>query len=257
MRMKLVIVSFLSIGMCFGTPTRSSIGAVHSRFSSVAEESVSAKDYVQDGLVAMWDGIENAGWGVHDPNATVWKDLVGASEIPLNDAWSFGDNNLYVPMQPYGGSHIPIIIPTGETGQFDLCFSASGYTANYGWILDGGLGLGNASGPCFSSPLGANSDFPAGTSTALRFWTESTLEIKRPYAYSVSFDGSNGRRITDGVISKFRANTGNFNGVTVFNAYNYNRPVTGRIFNIRLYSRALTADEIAHNYAIDKARFNL
>lgn len=35
-----------------------------------------AKDYVQDGLVAMWDGIENAGWGVHDSNATVWKDLV-------------------------------------------------------------------------------------------------------------------------------------------------------------------------------------
>ena len=27
--------------------------------------------------------------------------------------------------------------------------------------------------------------------------------------------------------------------------------------NIRLYSRALTADEIAANYAIDKARFNI
>ena len=36
-----------------------------------------ARDYVQDGLIAMWDGIENAGWGVHDPNATTWKDLTG------------------------------------------------------------------------------------------------------------------------------------------------------------------------------------
>jgi hypothetical protein len=31
----------------------------------------------------------------------------------------------------------------------------------------------------------------------------------------------------------------------------------GRIYCVRLYSRALTADEIAHNYAVDKERFNL
>ena len=31
-----------------------------------------ARDYVQDGLVAMWDGIENAGWGVHYYSDTVW-----------------------------------------------------------------------------------------------------------------------------------------------------------------------------------------
>jgi len=28
----------------------------------------------------MWDGIENAGWGVHDENATIWVDLVGGVE---------------------------------------------------------------------------------------------------------------------------------------------------------------------------------
>ena len=43
------------------------VGAWHSGMPT-------AKDYVQDGLIAMWDGVENAGWGVHDPNATVWKD---------------------------------------------------------------------------------------------------------------------------------------------------------------------------------------
>ena len=31
----------------------------------------------------------------------------------------------------------------------------------------------------------------------------------------------------------------------------------GKVFNVRIYSRALTADEIAHNYAIDKARFGI
>lgn len=37
---------------------------------------LTAKSYVQNGLLAMWDGIENAGFGVHDPDATYWVDLV-------------------------------------------------------------------------------------------------------------------------------------------------------------------------------------
>ena len=46
---------------------------------------ITAKSYVQDGLIAMWDGIENAGWGVHDMNATMWKDLTGnGRDLPLS-----------------------------------------------------------------------------------------------------------------------------------------------------------------------------
>ena len=38
---------------------------------------VNAFSYIQTGLVACYDGIENAGAGVHDPNATTWVDLTG------------------------------------------------------------------------------------------------------------------------------------------------------------------------------------
>ena len=31
--------------------------------------------YVQSGLIAQWDGIDNQGTGTHDPTATTWKDL--------------------------------------------------------------------------------------------------------------------------------------------------------------------------------------
>ena len=31
--------------------------------SMMAGGGLSTRSYVQDGLVAMWDGIENAGWG--------------------------------------------------------------------------------------------------------------------------------------------------------------------------------------------------
>ena len=49
----------------------------------VDAQAASASLYVQDGLVACWDGIENAGKGVHDPSATVWKDVKGGYEFTL------------------------------------------------------------------------------------------------------------------------------------------------------------------------------
>lgn len=36
---------------------------IAARTRAWAKSGYTAKDYVQDGLVAMWDGIENAGWG--------------------------------------------------------------------------------------------------------------------------------------------------------------------------------------------------
>ena len=36
-----------------------------------------ASSYIQDGLIAMYDGIENAGAGQHSDSATTWKDLSG------------------------------------------------------------------------------------------------------------------------------------------------------------------------------------
>ena len=40
-----------------------------------------ASAYVQDGLIAQWDGVENAGVGVHNKKATTWKPLVGSGEF--------------------------------------------------------------------------------------------------------------------------------------------------------------------------------
>ena len=36
-----------------------------------------SRSYVPGGLVGFWDGIDNSGTGVHNPAATVWKDLSG------------------------------------------------------------------------------------------------------------------------------------------------------------------------------------
>ena len=52
-------------------------------FASVGTFGYTSASYVQDGLIAQWDGIDNVGTGVHDPAATVWKDLAGSYDLSL------------------------------------------------------------------------------------------------------------------------------------------------------------------------------
>ena len=50
--------------------------------------------YVQEGLVAQWDGINNAGLGFHDPGADIWKDLKGIYDLPLTSKGVWGPDHL-------------------------------------------------------------------------------------------------------------------------------------------------------------------
>ena len=59
---------------------------------------VSAKSYIQDGLVAHWDAIENAGFGQHDNAATVWKDLKGAHDLTVMEGLSTWSDNSIIPV---------------------------------------------------------------------------------------------------------------------------------------------------------------
>ena len=42
-----------------------------------------SSSYVTNGLIAQWDGIDNAGTGTHDPTAATWKDLRGSLDMTL------------------------------------------------------------------------------------------------------------------------------------------------------------------------------
>ena len=64
--------------LCFSGPTRGVSGARGVSFLNEARgDSYTASDYIQDGLVAMWDGIENIGLGMHDSTSQTWVDLTG------------------------------------------------------------------------------------------------------------------------------------------------------------------------------------
>ena len=236
------------------------------------DEPLSAKSYIQDGLVAMWDGIENAGWGVHDANATVWKDLSGngydaniVSDFTNghweNDCWN---NFTTTNTSSRRGFIVPIEVMT---------LIAASYNAHTFQFVLQRINISYLQNSFWGSPA-ENQKFEfTGSGLRLGYWGKQTKDntatnailkttdrhvysiLATPFSLNVYLDTTVANSFTPVVAENFPspAPTALIRQGSASRAM----PFQGRIINIRLYSRALTADEIAANYAVDKARFNL
>lgn len=205
-----------------------------------------ARDYIQDGLVAMWDGIENAGWGVHNPNATVWKDLVGDNDITIVGG-AFGNDALICNGTQYGGHNdnvvnaVQIELVANTKQQKRRCWIASTgqslsskYSGFVGWY-DRGL--------CFGLYDTARS-LTLGTAISYSFAVNSNRTFE-----------NNALVATESGKSDLTPQAAR--GICVVVGGQKNNPLVCDIHCFRIYSRALTNEEIRHNYEIDKERFNL
>jgi hypothetical protein len=248
-----------------------------------------AKDYVQSGLVAMWDGIENAGWGVHDANATTWKDLIGSYDATLTAAGSFSADSLVCTggEQEDAALSIPAAkcsdyIPQADFSTVEAVFRLTSKWGNYP----------STKGPQILFAVGNPTPTNRG---GMMYWTETNTSNYKyliidgrtvpthPCVDTVSLFGvrmsasavygavAADRPITlcarNGIVQTTRAPSGlsrrsNAGGVSFGGAFNDTIPdgyygMSGEICCVRVYGQQLTASEIARNYAIDKARFNL
>lgn len=236
-----------------------------------------AADYVQDGLVAMWDGEWNAGGGVHDAEATTWKDLSGNGydgelvAAQLGTGYQWEDNAFVRYANNANGMWTPIDIsdrmlaaarnatfsvqivtgaPVGSNSWTSQIFNLA-QTATQGWSNGiTALKRDEVNGTC-------------STFGGLTYGTTESFSVS-PYnaisCVSLVLDGStiafyNGTTLVgnkkpsitpDGTIAGVFARLGSY-------SYAY----SGRYMRYAIYSRAITAAEIAANYAVDKARFNL
>ena len=215
-----------------------------------------ARDYVQTGLIAMWDGEWNEGWGVHNANATVWKDLVGnchLDDLFVDSAYSptsgFGDDYWWFTggMSRWRKQNATITYKTAELVSFqpnEQYTSFCGGSENYN--LGGYFGsvvMGSSSSPYPS--ISRNTDSVSVYSYTIGTEGDSST-------YTAYREGS--------LLSKGVLGAGNnyvADEVAIGTVVRRQLFVTPRIYCVRLYSRALTADEVAHNYAVDKERFNL
>lgn len=261
---RLLLLTILPVLAIFAlaSPIKSDEAAKSLAFADDASAIPSASEYIQDGLIAMWDGVENAGWG-HSDSSTRMVDLVSdVATIPfpagrdgnwfLNTSWrnyKLTDLNLSVESitievvfkKPVSLEvtmrYNPITVIASSEGQSVMWQNTDGLARMYVAIRDlryaSSLYLDWAD---LESGIGTAWTYDVGESLKANGYVNGML-VKQSNAVSLS-----GRKVSD-----LRLNA---DSTQVSYAPCY-------VGCIRLYDRALSPDEIAYNHDLDRLRFNL
>ena len=225
--------------------------------------------YITDGLVAMWDGIWNAGGGVHDPNATVWKDLSGNGyDLTIPQSASINENAIkltkvaFPSFTPTGldqtSAHIEVVIDDLSGTDFWANIVGVGWSRLITGSTSAAGSLATISVFMHDGALKRSDYDLLDGNTGNAFITLVNGRTSLSYPCSLLNWGALRHTLyMNNVAKTFLRASGNSttepNGTVSIGGSN----VTCRYYNARIYSRNLTADEIAANYAVDKARFNL
>ena len=219
----------------------------------LAESYTSASYVQQEHLIAQWDGIDNAGTGVHDPNATVWKDLKGTLDMTLTSKgrWAARGNALFVSGLGAQGTNAT---PAYKTIEVVYRMAKNGGRILFASGLQSRFVLFDP-----AADIPKKLYFDGAASTKRINWSLDTTALCSAAATytgnavaNMYFDGlarndgshSNGWGVGDGKV-------GVGNRKSSETSYNW----TGEVYAIRLYDVALTAEEIAANHVVDQARF--
>ena len=229
-----------------------------------------ARDYVQNGLITMWDGIENAGYGAHSQNAANFVDLVSGSSVGVGYEYGLSTNIPATPLYTIESdgvrSNDAVINRSVGIG---IPYPVTGYTWNYTVEVVRKV-------HSFNSTPGYNPyifcSYPSNTFVGLIGCRTGSNEIFIQYSGSANTglaehyngssvtskgDNADGREVIlhgGGTWTSGRGQFGVGNNTHITFCTSF---CDATLCHIRVYSRALTASEIAANYAIDKARFNL
>ncbi|MBQ6926408.1 MAG: hypothetical protein IJQ73_17365 [Kiritimatiellae bacterium] len=224
----------------------------------------SSASYKREGLLAQWDAIDNAGTGVHDPDATVWKDIApkgpgGVSyDLALNATYgSWGDGKyLFVNAGPaaWGSASAPAY------ATIEVVFRATMTDTRYIHYLFVS-GIDNVRQATFSANS-KNLYFDANN-VERPYLSTTTFADGADRSYAAIYNGDALARIhgagnlvanppvakVNNSPSKGRVIIGHSNTSQAYYSFK------GRVYAIRLYDHVLSAAEIAAHRAIDEARF--
>lgn len=204
-------------------------------------------DYVGWGtgdLIGMFDGIRNVGaTAEHDSAATTWTDITGnnRNQTLVADSYAWAGDHLtslgvgYVSTManPVNPTTMEIVAATTSAG---LCFNPR-------------------------DAVGVKLLFYSGsTSTAISLQQNGGRVTVEDVTDITGFCNSDGSMYVDADAVSIGSSigVGGFSGAGIARGNNsVSQHWAGSIYCIRLYNRALTAAEIATNYAVDRARFGL
>ena len=222
----------------------------------VGAPTISYEDnYVTSGLKLLLDGRNNTGSG-HNSSATTWNDLSGNSNngTLINTTWndnylSFNGSNTGVMTKHISSSYYTLeaIVKINEiqSGEKDILVE---YQA-------GGMGIDVTDGyPRIQGYINGS---------YVNYKSSTLLETNKIYSITGSYDGSSLKLYVNGVLDGSNSVSGTIGtptSGTVFalgcnpsasQACEGTQYLNGNIYSARVYNRALTYDEIRHNYAVD------
>lgn len=213
--------------------------------------------YVQEGLIAHWDGLENAAYGVYDGLAAAWKDLAGTTDLSLREgaAWrrgcllcdGTGGNIAAQAASPVDSARtievvyrctsksndLQVILDLGCGGRFVVHNTRDGVVQ---FTTSWGRAAVLAPEQCEGRDLSASATF-------------ETTDVTKP-ADATFLDGET----SEGTYGESWTSCGQ---VTVGRCANPNRVFKGRVYAIRIYDHTLTPSEIRQNARVDRMRFGL
>lgn len=221
--------------------------------------------YVSDTLIAGWDCQWNAGGGVYDPNATVWKDLSGNGfDLTAADGMDFVTwesagalNTINTGMIALGNTNIISrettieVLTDGATDRNGSAIIAINRTGSYAAQL---LGYRTASSLFDVYAGGGGRQIPlVNTRGVMRF-----TFVCRAQEPNITIDAyRDGTLISSGSVTTTHLYTGNKIEVYKTTDSSFGGMLPRHTQRIFVHGRALTDEEIAHNYAIDQARFGI
>ena len=217
--------------------------------------------YISDGLVLWYDGYANTG-KTRTATTTTWKNLASSSYTGNLTGGTWYDNYLYldgaddwvkIAEMNYANPTIEVVYSKkSSTGSNEVLvgnFNAGGYGIAKGSesIIHGQFYL-NGSYQLLSYPLTLNKVETLSSSYSGSYqylYANSSL---------VSSADRSGTSLGSPSNSTVMAVGANPNGSTIDSTAEY---YIGNIYSVRIYNKALTSDEILHNYIQDKQKFNL
>lgn len=227
-----------------------------------------AKSYIQDGLIAHWDALENIGYGKRDATAKVWRDLISGTDMIGTDGVEWGDN--FYLGQTYQWFQVDLtsrqdITDSYNSGQFTIevvlsvdpnLYPSTGYPffmgANYS---DNAMALYCRANGRFGGWF-VDSSFNYDRPTAnVNPRTLTFIQDLKNQKYDIF---ENGIRRAGKTATSIRQALGStlFIGRNVYVGGD-NRYFQGCIHNIRWSNRAISTDEMSINRQIDLERFGV
>ena len=225
--------------------------------------------YITNGLVHMWDGLNNTGRG-HNSSVTVWKDLVGSIDLTQQAGGTWKDNALH--FEPASSSDMLYWKDATQTNIYtqnmtvEVCIQPTGNT-DYPESKSAIIASISASAINKSRRIMlSNGDksiggYTGGTNQFALTGFESLREVNHIAATYTALEGTanlycNGVQTAMTAQHSFGDQLRNYVFVGAGQGES-KYPYLGDIYCIRVYNRVLSASEIAENYAEDVKRFGL